>query len=357
MYELSALGFGPFFEQQLPLPDGRAVIPARIAAEHRGAYEVWARVGAGAAQLAGRLRRKLEPAGPPGVGDWVVLNAAPGPGRTAIIDDVLARRTVFTRGAAGRQVRTQVVAANVDLVFAVCGLDADFNVRRIERYLARIWASGAQPSLILNKADICEDAGARAIEVERHCAGVPIYVTSALHAAGIGAVRACIHGGMTVAFVGLSGAGKSTLVNALLDEERMPTGDVRARDGRGCHVTTQRQLVLLPGGGLLLDTPGMRALQLVDHEGLDAAFGDIAALAARCRFRDCRHDTEPGCAVREAVVSGDLAADRLEHYGKLEREAQAYERRHDERLRRQAERMWGRLSDEAARWRRWKGKA
>lgn len=355
MYELSALGFGPFFEQQLQASDGRGNVPARIAADHRGAYEVWSRTGAGPALLAGRLRQELESTGLPGVGDWVVLERAPGTDRTTVIDRVLARRTAFTRGAAGREARAQVVAANVDLVFAVCGLDADFNVRRIERYLARIRAGGARPSVILNKADICEDSAARIAELESHAFGVPVHVISALRSEGIEAVRACICDGMTAALVGSSGAGKSTLVNALVGEDLMPTGEVRARDGRGCHVTTHRQLVLLPGGGLLLDTPGMRELQLADQDGLDAVFEDIAALSARCRFRDCRHDAEPGCSVREAVASGALAPDRLAHYHKLEREAQAYELRHDERKRRQAERVWGQLSDEVVRLRRWKG--
>jgi len=355
VYELSALGFGPFFEQQLRASERRGDILARIAADHRGAYEVWSQAGAGPAQLAGRLRRELEDAGLPGVGDWVVLKDAPAADRTTLIDRVLARRTVFTRGAAGREMRAQVVAANVDLVFAVCGLDADFNVRRIERYLARIWASGAQPSVILNKADICADTGARVAEVESHAVGVPVHVISALRSEGIEAVRACIHDGMTVALVGSSGAGKSTLVNALLGEDRMPTGEVRARDGRGCHVTTHRQLVLMPGGGLLLDTPGMRELQLLDEEGIDAVFGDIAALVSRCRFGDCRHDTEPGCAVKEAVESGALDAERFEHYRKLEREAHANELRSDEHRRRQAERVWGQLSDEVAQLRKWKG--
>lgn len=355
MYELSALGFGPFFEQQLGSRDDGELIPARIATEHRGTYQVWCQAGAGPAELAGRLRLELAEAGMPGVGDWVLLKDTPGADRTAIIQGVLARRTVFTRGAAGRPARAQVVGANVDLVFAVCGLDADFNVRRIERYLARIWASGAQPAVILNKADVCDDVVRRVVEVERHCTAIPIYVTSALHSEGIAAVRACIGDGVTAALVGSSGAGKSTLVNALLGDERMPTGTVRARDGRGCHVTSHRQLVLLPGGGLLLDTPGMRELQLVDEEGLDTVFDDVAALAARCRFRDCRHAAEPGCAVRKAAESGALAPDRLDHYQKLEREAQAFERRHDPRLRRQAERAWGQLSDEAARLRRWKG--
>ena len=351
----STLGFGPFFEQQLPSLGGDGVVTARIAAEHRGAYEVWSATDSGRAQLAGRLRLELEDVGFPGVGDWVVVNAAPGPNHTATIERVFDRRTVFTRGAAGREARAQVVAANVDLVFAVCGLDADFNLRRIERYLARIWASGAQPVVILNKADLCANPWMRVAEVERHCVGVPVHVVSALRCEGIEAVRACIHDGMTVALVGSSGAGKSTLVNALVGEERMPTGHVRASDGRGCHVTTHRQLVLLPGGGLLVDTPGMRELRLLDEDGIDAVFADIATLADRCRFRDCRHDTEPGCAVREAVESGELDADRFDHYRKLEREAQANELRQDEHKRRQAERVWAQRLDEVAQLRKWKG--
>ena len=355
MYELFALGFGPFFEQQIRPSGGEKVATARIAAERRGAYEVWSTTGAARAQLAGRLRLELEDAGPPSVGDWVVVNHAPGADRTVIIERVLERRTVFTRGAAGREARAQVVAANVDLVFVVCGLDADFNVRRIERYLARIWASGAQPSVILNKADVCADPWVRVAEVERHVVGVPVHVISALRSEGVEEVRASIHAGMTAALVGSSGAGKSTLVNALLGEERMRTGEVRTSDGRGCHVTTHRQLVLLRGGGLLLDTPGMRELQLLDEDGIDTVFRDIAALAGHCRFRDCSHDSEPGCAVKAAVESGELDADRFEHYRKLEREAQANELRHDEHRRRQVERVWGQLSDEVAQLRKWKG--
>lgn len=355
MYELTALGFGPFFERQLQALDGRPAIPARIAAEHRGAYEVWSQAGAGPARLAGRLRREREATAVPGVGDWVLLADQPGADRIAIIDRVLARRTGFTRAAAGRQGRVQVIAANVDLVFAVCGLDADFNLHRLERYLARIWASGAQPQVLLSKADMCADTAGRVAEVEGHCAGVPVHVTSALRAEGIARLRACIRDGMTVALVGSSGAGKSTLVNALLGEERMTTGAVRAHDDRGRHTTTHRQLVLLSGGGVLLDTPGMRELALVDEDGLDTVFADIAELSVRCRYRDCHHDTEPGCAVQEAVASGELDAGRLEHHRKLAREAQAFERRHDVRLRRRTERAWGQLVEEAARLRHWKG--
>jgi len=351
---LSAFGFGPFFEQQLDRAAQPDAVPARIAAEHRAGYVVWSSAGAGQAQLAGRLRTELEEQGLPGVGDWVVLRDPPAPDRPTVIDQLLARRTVFTRGAAGKQTRTQVIAANVDLVFAVCGLDADYNLRRIERYLARIWASGAQPAVILNKADLYPDAALRAAEVEGNCPGVAVHVTSALQARGLNALRALVGAGVTAAVVGSSGAGKSTLINALLGEEQLPTGEVRPRDGRGCHVTTHRQLVLLPGGGLLLDTPGMRELQLVDDEGLAAVFEDIAALATRCHYRDCSHDTEPGCAVKAAVESGELAGERLEHFRKLESEAQAFQLRHNEHSRRQSERVWGQLHDEVERLRSWK---
>jgi len=355
MYEPSSLGFGPFFASQLGPRDGPDPVPARIAAEHRGAYEAWSCAGANPARLAGRLRRELEGQALPGVGDWVVLAGAPRPDELAVIERVLERRTQFTRGAAGRAARVQVVAANVDLVFVVCGLDEDFNVRRLERYLARVGASGAEPAVILNKADLCGDVAGRAAEVERRLGGVPVLVTSALGRAGLEAVRARVHAGVTVALVGSSGAGKSTLVNALLGEERLPTGPVRASDGRGRHVTTHRQLVLLPAGGLLLDTPGMRELELVDEDGLDVAFADLTALPARCRYRDCRHEAEPGCAVRAAVESGALDPEQVEHHQQLAREARAFELRHDHRKRRQEARRWGQLADELARLRRFKG--
>jgi ribosome biogenesis GTPase / thiamine phosphate phosphatase len=349
VHELFALGFGPFFQEQFARFE--TLIPARIAAEHRGGLQVWSQISTGLARLSGKLRHQDAAAA---VGDWVALRQPPGPDDLAVIEHIFDRRTAFTRGAAGRQARPQVIAANVDQVFVVCGLDTDFNLHRIERYLARIWSSGATPAVILNKSDLCEDVAGAVAQVESHAPGVPLFVTRAIAADGIAPIAQAIEPGTTAAFVGSSGAGKSTLINALVGETAMATGEIRARDGRGCHTTTHRQLVRLPGGGLLLDTPGMRELQLLDEEGLDRVFEDIEALAAHCHFRDCRHEHEPGCAVKEAVRTGDLDPDRLEHFHHLQREARAYELRHDEHLRRQSERVWGQLHVEVARLRRWK---
>jgi len=354
MFSLSELGFGSFFEQQLVNMPAADLLPARLAAEHRAGYEVWSVSGCGFAHLAGRLHQEPDEAKLPRVGDWVAVKSPPAPGHTTIIEHVFDRLSAFTRGAAGTEARGQVIAANVNVVFIVCGLDSDYSPRRIERYLARIWASGAQPVVILNKADLCTVVEARIQEVMDRSPGVPVHAMSALHSQGIAAIRSLIPIGHTAAFVGSSGAGKSTLINALVGTEQMATGELRASDGRGRHTTTHRQLVMLPGGGLLLDTPGIRELQLLDDDGIASAFPDIEERASHCRYRDCGHDTEPGCAVREAVAAGLLATERFEHYLKLTREAHAYELRHDAHLRHKAEREWKNLTKEGERIRRWK---
>lgn len=354
MTDLKKIGFGQFFKEQLKRVDNDLEIPARIAAIHRGGYEVWSERGVGLAGLSGRLTLELTEEAFPGVGDWVVLRTHPVADQTPLIERVLERRTSFARGAAGRETRSQIIAANVDVVFVVCGLDDDYSVRRIERYLARVWASGADPVVILSKADICENPSLREVEVQAICIGVPVHLTSVPRGQGIETIRQYIEPGTTAAFVGSSGVGKSTLINTLLGEERMTTGATSERDGRGRHTTSHRQLILLPQGGLLLDTPGMRELQLAGEDGLDAVFADIEELAEQCRFRDCRHDTEPGCAVKRAVRSGELDAERLDHFRKLQKEAAAYELRHNEHLRRKSERVWGQLHEEVERLRRWK---
>ena len=350
MVNLADLGLGPFEAQLDDIPSTDLVL-ARIAAEHRGGYEVWAEAGEGLARLAGRIEEHAAP----GVGDWVTLHAAPSPDEPPIIERVLARRTVFARGAAGREAREQVIAANVDVVFVVCGLDEDYSLRRVQRYVARVWASGAQPVVVLNKADVCDDTSARVAEIETGCPGVSVLATDAREARGLEEIEDQIRPGVTAAFVGSSGVGKSTLINALIGEARMLTSATRAHDGRGRHTTSHRQLILLPGGGLLLDTPGMRELQLADAEGLDEVFPEVEALAEGCRFRDCQHGSEPGCAVQEAAASGQLPPERLDHFLQLGREARAYKLRHDEHQRRKSERVWGQLREEGERIRRWKG--
>ncbi len=351
MYELSRLGFSPFFEQQIINHDA---IVARIAAEHRGGYHVWSSTGTGFARLAGSLKHELEGETLPGVGDWVTLKSVPASGQTSMIESVLRRNTVFIRGAAGRQARGQVIAANVDTVFIVCGLDNDYNLHRIERYLARVWASGALPVVVLNKSDVCDNVLERIEEVDAIALGTCVVATSAIHSEGLDEIQSRILPGMTAALVGSSGAGKSSLINALMSERIMATKEIRSRDGRGCHTTTHRQLLMLPNGGLLIDTPGMRELQLFDEEGIGAVFSDIEELSAHCRFRDCSHISEPGCAIREAVERGEISADRFEHYHKMLKEGRAYELRHNQHKKRKAERVWGQLYAEAERIRRWK---
>jgi len=336
MHLLHSWGFGPDF--QIQLSDGET--PARIAAEHRDSYVVWSTAGESVAKLSGRLSRESADQARPGVGDWVTLRTLPQGGEIAIIERLLDRRTVFTRGAAGQQTRGQVIAANVDIVFVVSGLDDDYNIRRIERYLARIWASGAFPMVILNKADVCEDLDSHIAEVEAVSPGLTVIPTSAMKAEGLERITQHLNPGITGAFVGSSGAGKSTLINALLGEQRFATKEVRADDSRGRHTTTHRQLVVLPTGGLLVDTPGMRELALYDEEGIDMVFTDIESLATQCRFADCTHQGEPGCAVLDAVDRGEIPVERLEHYLKLRAEARSYEIRQDEHLRRKGDRAF-----------------
>ncbi len=346
--ELTLLGFRPFFEQQLAAWPVPPLLPARVAAVHRSAFQVWAAAGPLPARMTPGLRRRLGDEALPGVGDWVVVEPPALPSDPALLRGLLERQSVFTRGAAGRATRVQVVAANVDRVFVVLALDAGVNLHTVDRYLACIWAGGAEPRVVLNKADLVADAEGAAAGIEVRCPGVQVHCVSALRAEGLEELRTGIPPGCTVALVGPSGAGKSTLANALLGEERLATGEVQ-RDRRGRHTTTRRELVLLPGGGLLLDTPGMRELQVIDEEGLETVFADIAELAGRCRFRDCTHEAEPGCAVQEALAAGTLEPERLEHFRTLAREAAAYQLRHDVRARREAERAWGRMANEVLR--------
>ena len=331
--QLSELGWDESFADAFQPHESDGVVPARVAVEHRSEYMLYAESGELRAELAGRLRFADEH---PAVGDWVAAAARDGDAR-ALITALLPRKSAFVRKTPWHETKAQVIAANVDVVFVVCGLDANFNARRIERYLTLAWESGAQPVVLLTKADVCDDVEARTAAVEEIAIGVPVHAVSAPASFGLDEVRAHVPPGRTAALLGSSGVGTSTLVNALVGSEILATRDVRAADGRGRHTTTHRQLVLLPGGGLVLDTPGMRELQLWDaDEGLGATFADVDAFAAECRFADCAHEREPGCAVRAALTSGALEQDRFESWRKLERELENLRIRQDGRLRSEA---------------------
>ncbi len=293
----------------------------RVVSEARGEYRVWSEGAELAAECTGRMFARAAGRGDlPAVGDWVAVEPL-GEGRAALVAR-LPRATAFTRRAAGTHAVEQVVAANVDVVFIAMGLDGDCNLRRLERYLAVAWESGAAPVVVLTKSDLADDPEALAAEVRGVSGRAPVAVTSARAGVGLEALGAWLAPGKTVAILGSSGAGKSTLANALLAREALRVGAVRAHDQRGRHTTTHRELFVLPSGALLIDTPGMRELQLWDvSQGLDLAFEDVAAVAAGCRFRDCLHGAEPGCAVRAALADGSLAQVRFDHWAKLRDEA------------------------------------
>ena len=319
----------------------QGLAPGRVSVQHRGEWDVVTADGELRARVPGRLRHQAESSADlPVVGDWVALRQ-PTRGR-ATIEAVLPRRTRFSRRAAhdpgSQATREQVVAANVDVVFVTASLADDVNPRVLERYLTLAWESGARPVILLTKADLEPDPDAVAAEVEEIGGTVPVHAVSARTGLGLDAVRAEVPAGVTGALLGPSGVGKSTLVNALVGEERLATGSVAA-DGSGRHTTTRRALVVLPGGGIVVDNPGMRELHLwVADEGLEDAFEDIAELAAQCRFSDCRHDAEPGCAIESALADGRLAPERWESYRDLHRELAELEARLERRERSRARR-------------------
>ena len=320
-HELAALGWSPSRAEEFVPYAAAGCVPARVASQHRGGYVVYGEAGDRPAEVSGQLRHaSLGPADLPAVGDWVAIRDAED-AAAATIHSVLPRQTAFSRKAAGGGVE-QVVAANVDVVFLVGAFGADLNVRRLERYLAAGWESGADPVIVLNKSDLADDLAGATAEVEAIAFGVPVHAVSAAEGTGLDGLARHLEGNRTAALLGSSGVGKSSLVNRLLGSERQDVAALRA-DGRGRHTTTYRELIPLPGGGLLLDTPGMRELGLWDAgDGVDQTFADVAELAATCRFSDCAHEGEPGCAVLAAVEAGRLPAERLESYRKLLRELQ-----------------------------------
>ncbi|NBB14125.1 ribosome small subunit-dependent GTPase A [Caulobacter sp. SLTY] len=305
-------------------------MPGRIVVQQRNGYLVVTDQGELRAKPSGRLMHETVEDGRPAVGDWVALSLNPGE-RTATLHAILPRRTAFVRLAVASAATVQVIASNIDVAFVVASLNADLNPRRIERYLAAAWQSGARPVVVLTKADLCDDPEARAAEIAALATDCPVVVVSARQGQGLEGLLAHLEPGETCVLIGSSGAGKSTLVNAFLGEARMATKAVREGDDKGRHTTSHRELVRLAGGGLIIDTPGMREVGLIgEDEGVTAVFEDVEALVGQCRFSDCGHGGEPGCAVRAALESGELDPARWAHFQKLGLELAAVEAKADQ---------------------------
>lgn len=338
---LTRLGWNTRLEQAFDEYLTAGLVPARVALEHTHIYRVMTETGETLARVSGRLRhRAAGRADFPAVGDWVALEPSKGAGDVRIVA-VLPRHSRFSRRAAGDPTEEQVLAANVDAVFLVTGLDGDFNLRRIERYLLVASESGASPVIVLNKSDIPADANAMAEDVRALAGSVPVHVMSCQVSGDVNVLRQYLDPGQTAALLGSSGVGKSTIVNRLVGHDMLRTREVREWDNRGRHTSTVRQLIVLPESGILIDTPGMRELQLWDAvEYTGGTFADIERLANDCRFRDCRHRQEPGCAVRAAVEEGQLSSGRLESYHKLEDEQAHQLRQVDQRAQLEERRRW-----------------
>ncbi|HZR94291.1 MAG TPA: ribosome small subunit-dependent GTPase A [Gaiellaceae bacterium] len=325
-FDLGALGWSAELAEHMQ----PGQVPGRVIAAHRAAFDVQTAEAVVRTRLPGRLvHENVEVA----VGDWVGLG-------DGLIRTVLPRRSAIVRKAAGLTADSQTLAANVDIAFVVSSLGPDLEPRRIERYLVTIWESGASPEIVLTKADRFDDPWQMVAEVEAVAIGVPVHVVSAVTGDGVDALRARLGVGATAVLIGSSGVGKSTLVNRWAGREVMATKETRTDDDEGRHTTTHRELIVLPGGAVVIDTPGIRELQLWDGGGIEEAFADVEELAAACRFNDCSHNTEPGCSVKRALATGELPRDRYASWLKLQRELHSIAVRADARLRREEKRKW-----------------
>lgn len=358
-FTLEDLGWNGFFSGAFNSLDMENVIPGRVVKIEKELCWVLTEKGELTGQLSGKMRFQASGAEEyPAIGDWLAVQSLPGEPK-AIIHAILPRKTKFSRQVAGGRDRIdggktweQIVAANVDTVFLVSSMDGGrgFSARRIERYLAIAWASGASPVIVLNKADLCPDPDTYIRQTERVAYDIPIHTVSAVVKTGLEELGQYLVKGGTVAFLGSSGVGKSALINALLGEERLATNEVRESDKEGRHTTTRRELVYLPNGAAVIDTPGMREIQVWgDEDSLDSAFADISDIAANCRFKDCRHDSEPGCAVREALRHGQIDMKHFKNYLQMQRELKHQLARQDGSAALEEKQRWKSISKEIKR--------
>jgi ribosome biogenesis GTPase len=345
---LSLFGWDGFFQNQLPNLD--SLIPARVICEERSLYRVqWGIGQAMWAAIKGKMQYEAQSrVDYPAVGDWVLIEI-PARSDRAVIHHICPRKTVIQRKQVGAASDVQILSANVDTIFITTSVNDDLNYRRIERYLAITWESGAVPVILLTKADICADKIAEVItDVQREFPGVDVHALSRDGFDKADFFTQYLAHGKTAVVIGSSGVGKSTLVNYLIASDQIKTQEIRDDDSKGRHTTTSRSLYLSRFGGLIIDTPGMRELQLSDHsEGVGAQFADIEGLKTRCRFSDCRHQSEPGCAIKEALSTGEISEERWRSYLKLEAEVRFEMRKHDKALASQDRKFWKKLTVEA----------
>jgi len=325
---LTEIGWNPFFREHFEPYKAQGYSPARVVRGQKNLCTVFSNVGELTAEVSGKLRyNAFSGSDFPVVGDWVAIQPYPKEEK-AIIHAILPRKSKISRKVPGEITEEQVIAANVDTIFIVTGLDRDFNLRRIERYLTFVYNSGANPVIVLNKADICSDLDTRLIEVESIGYGVPVHALSATENQGLEPLLGYLETGKTAALVGSSGVGKSTIINSLLGVERQQVSSISSSTNKGQHTTTSRELITLPTGGIVIDNPGMRELQLWgDEEDLKETFEEIEELSTRCRFNNCQHENEPGCVVKEAVKEGVLDQKRYQSYLKLKKELLYLEKR------------------------------
>lgn len=344
IYTLKDFGWNEFFEAHFSEHSGNGLEPARVAVEHRNYYELYSAHGELTAEKSGKLFYSAESTNLlPAVGDWVVIKPILDENK-ALITVVLPRKTKFSRKKAGETTDEQIVAANVDTVFVISSLNQDLNYRRIERYLALSWDNDVKPVVILSKADLSEDIFGKLAAAQNALPATDIHIISAKTGAGMEELFQYFEGNKTVAVIGSLGVGKSTLINSLLDRDIMDVSEIGLYKDKGRHTTTHRELTIVPGGGLIMDTPGMREIQLWEGgEGLSELFEDIEKLVLECKFTNCKHESEPGCAINAAIKKGELDAGRLKSYKKLLGEVSYFERKKDIRLQIAEKKKWKKL--------------